>query len=134
LTGLSKAQIRENITAAIAKNELPVPEAGAISYMMSKAGNLGDSVGHWCPHLMFSMFSRQTMRAGEQTWKAHRWCSTTSIATSRSGKPFSLYPFPSGQTAPLRHIRQWIESPDILLPSAMAAFECEGPIYRPIRS
>jgi hypothetical protein len=21
--------------------------------MMSKAGNLGDSVGHWCPHLMF---------------------------------------------------------------------------------
>jgi hypothetical protein len=53
LTGLSKAQIHENITAAIAKNELPMPEAGAMSYMMSKAGNLGDSVGHWCPHLMF---------------------------------------------------------------------------------
>jgi hypothetical protein len=43
LTGLSKAQIRENITAAVAKNELPMPEAGAMSYMMSKAGNLGDS-------------------------------------------------------------------------------------------
>jgi hypothetical protein len=53
LTGLSKAQIRENITAASAKNELPTPEAGAMSYMMSKEGNLGDSVGHWCPHLMF---------------------------------------------------------------------------------
>jgi hypothetical protein len=53
LTGLSKAQIHENITAAIAKNELPMPEAGAMSYMMSKAGNLGDSVGHWHPHLMF---------------------------------------------------------------------------------
>ena len=53
LTGLSKAQIHENITAAIAKNELPLPEAGAMSYMMSNAGNLGDSVGHWCPHLMF---------------------------------------------------------------------------------
>ena len=53
LTGLSKAQMRENLTAAIAKNELPVPEAGAMSYMMSKAGNLGDSVGNWCPHLMF---------------------------------------------------------------------------------
>jgi hypothetical protein len=51
--GLSKTQIHENITTAIAKNELPVPEAGAMSYMMSKAGNLGDSVGHWCPHLMF---------------------------------------------------------------------------------
>ena len=53
LTGLSKAQIRENVTAASAKNELPTPEAGAMSYMMSKEGNLGDSVGHWCPHLMF---------------------------------------------------------------------------------
>jgi hypothetical protein len=53
LTGLSKTQMRENITTAIAKNELPTPEAGAMSYMMSKAGNLGDSVGHWRPHLMF---------------------------------------------------------------------------------
>jgi hypothetical protein len=55
LNGLSKSQIRENITTAIAKNELPMPEAGAMSYMMSKAGNLGDSVGHWCPHLMFHL-------------------------------------------------------------------------------
>jgi hypothetical protein len=53
LGGLSKAQMRENIIAAVAKNELPMPEAGAMSYMMSKEGNLGDSVGHWCPHLMF---------------------------------------------------------------------------------
>ena len=53
LTGLSKAQIRENITAAVAKNELPMPEAAAMSYMMSKAGNLGVGVGPWCPHLMF---------------------------------------------------------------------------------
>jgi hypothetical protein len=53
LTGLSKTQIHEHITAAIAKNELPMPEAGAMSYMLSKAGNLGDSVGHWRPHLMF---------------------------------------------------------------------------------
>jgi hypothetical protein len=53
LTGLSKEQMRESITAAIAKNELPMPEAGAMSYMMSKEGNLGDSVGHWHPHLMF---------------------------------------------------------------------------------
>jgi hypothetical protein len=53
LTGLSKAQIRENIAAAIAKNEFSMPEAGAMSYMMSNEGNLGDSVGHWRPHLMF---------------------------------------------------------------------------------
>jgi hypothetical protein len=53
LGGLSKDQIHETIVAAMAKNELPTPEAGAMSYMMSNAGYLGDSVGHWCPHLMF---------------------------------------------------------------------------------
>jgi hypothetical protein len=53
LTGLSKAQMHENITAAIAKQGLPLPEAGSMSYMLSKAGNLGDSNGHWRPHLMF---------------------------------------------------------------------------------
>jgi hypothetical protein len=65
LTGLSKAHIHENIAAAIAKNELPTPEAGAMSYMMSKAGNLGDSVGHWCPHLMFHV-----PKTGESSWGA----------------------------------------------------------------
>jgi hypothetical protein len=65
LAGLSKAQMRESITAAVAKNELPVPEAGAMSYMLSKGGNLGDSVGHWHPHLMFSV-----PKADQATWGA----------------------------------------------------------------
>jgi hypothetical protein len=53
LGGLSKAQIHDSIVAALANNELPLPEAGAMSYMLSKGGYLGDSAGHWCPHLMF---------------------------------------------------------------------------------
>jgi hypothetical protein len=65
LNGSSKGQMRENISAAIAKNELPMPEAGAMSYMMSKAGNLGDSVGHWRPHLMF-----QVPRTDGASWGA----------------------------------------------------------------
>jgi hypothetical protein len=65
LTGLSKAQIRENVTSAVAKNELPRPEAGAMSYMMSKTGHLGDSVGHWCPHLMF-----QVPKTDDASWGA----------------------------------------------------------------
>ena len=65
LAGLSKAQIRENILAATAKDELPMPEAGAMSYMMSKAGNLGDDVGHWCPHLMFHI-----PKTDEASWGA----------------------------------------------------------------
>jgi hypothetical protein len=65
LAGLSKAQMREKIVAAVAKNELPMPEAGAMSYMMSKGGNLGDSVGHWCSHLMFHAPTKD-----EATWGA----------------------------------------------------------------
>jgi hypothetical protein len=53
LAGLSLAQIRENTIAAVAKKELSMPEVGAMSYMMSKEGNLGVGVGPWCPHLMF---------------------------------------------------------------------------------
>ncbi len=53
LAGLSKAQLKESIVAAVAKHELPVPETGAMSYMMAKGGYLGDGVGPWHPHLMF---------------------------------------------------------------------------------
>jgi hypothetical protein len=57
--------MRESITAAMAKSELPMPEAGAMSYMMSKGANLGDSNGHWHPHLMFHV-----PKTGEASWGA----------------------------------------------------------------
>lgn len=53
LAGFSKAQMRASIEATLAKNGLPLPAPGAMSYMMSKGGYLGDGVGHWYPHLMF---------------------------------------------------------------------------------
>jgi hypothetical protein len=53
LAGLSKAQVHGIIAASVARKELAAPEAGAMSYMLSKMGYLGDSAGHWCPHLMF---------------------------------------------------------------------------------
>jgi len=53
LSGLSKAQMVESVKAALASNELKQPEAGAMSYMLSKDGYLGDEVKHWHPHLMF---------------------------------------------------------------------------------
>jgi hypothetical protein len=52
LAGLSKAQIIEGIKA-FGKKELPPLEPGGMCYMMSSQGYLGDSVGHWVPHLMF---------------------------------------------------------------------------------
>jgi len=53
LAGHSKDQMVEAITAAVDKKELPSMEPGAMCYMLSKQGYLGDPVGHWHPHLMF---------------------------------------------------------------------------------
>jgi hypothetical protein len=53
LAGHTKAQMVEAMTAAIDKKELPLMELGAMCYMLSKQGYLGDPVGHWHPHLMF---------------------------------------------------------------------------------
>ena len=67
LSGLSKAQVHGIIAASVAKKELAAPEAGAMSYMLSKMGYLGDSAGHWCPHLMFHVPGKD-----EASWGANR--------------------------------------------------------------
>jgi len=66
LSGLTKAQMAANIQASVAANLLPVPEAGAMSYMMSKNQYLGDEGGHWHPHLMFHL-----PRMGAASWGAN---------------------------------------------------------------
>ncbi len=53
LAGGSKAQIFDAVKAAADGGELPVPEAGAMSYMLSKRTYLSNRDGHWLPHLMF---------------------------------------------------------------------------------
>jgi hypothetical protein len=53
LSGSTKAQMVEAMTAAIGNKQLPPMETGAMCYMLSKQGYLGDPVGHWHPHLMF---------------------------------------------------------------------------------
>ncbi|HTT32063.1 MAG TPA: hypothetical protein VMH48_00550 [Methylomirabilota bacterium] len=54
LAGRTKRQMFDAIAAAIDKKELPAPEPGAMCYMLSKQGYLGDqAAGPWLPHLMF---------------------------------------------------------------------------------
>ena len=53
LAGASEAQLMERTKAAIATKAIGEPETGAMCYMLSKAGYLGDNNGHWHPHLMF---------------------------------------------------------------------------------
>jgi len=53
LAGKSETRIREAINSALDKRELPALEAGAMCYMLSKEGYLGDQAQHPHPHLMF---------------------------------------------------------------------------------
>jgi len=66
LGGSTKAQMVETIQAELAGDKLPMPEPGAMSYMMSKDGYLGDGPGHWHPHLMFHL-----PRMGAASWGAN---------------------------------------------------------------
>jgi hypothetical protein len=53
LAGLPKDQIIDRLNQTVARKEVPALEPGAMCYMMSRDANLGDSPGHWRPHLMF---------------------------------------------------------------------------------
>jgi hypothetical protein len=66
LAGLSKAQMLDEIRAAAARKELQWPEPGAMSFMMSKDGYLGDAQGHWHSHLMFHV-----PKAAAASWGAN---------------------------------------------------------------
>jgi len=50
----------------ISANKFMLPEAGAMSYMMSKQGHLRDADGHWHPHLMFYLANTEAA-----TWGAN---------------------------------------------------------------
>ena len=66
LAGDSREKILEETRAELTRNELPQPAPGAMSYMMSKDGNLGDEAGHWHSHLMFHV-----PKATAATWGAN---------------------------------------------------------------
>ncbi len=54
IAGRSNTQIEDAIIDGIAKGELPTPEPGSMSYMLSKQGYLNAGVkGPWLPHVMF---------------------------------------------------------------------------------
>jgi hypothetical protein len=54
LSGVSRADMIARTKAAIAAKKIKAPEAGAMSFMLSKNGYLGDNAGGpWHPHVMF---------------------------------------------------------------------------------
>jgi hypothetical protein len=65
LAGLSKAQLFDAIKAAYDKKELPMPEPGAMCYMMSKQQYFGPKYKNADPHLMFWF-----PKTADMTWGA----------------------------------------------------------------
>lgn len=63
LSGRTKAQIFEEIAAAIDKKELPAPEPNSMSYMMSKQ-TYNDRDGNWHPHLMLFLPETDPLKWG----------------------------------------------------------------------
>jgi hypothetical protein len=53
VAGVPKSVMIERTKAELAAKKYVLPEAGAMSYMMSKQGYLNDAAGHWHPHVMF---------------------------------------------------------------------------------
>ncbi len=70
MSGVTKAQMLDRIGAAVADKQLPAPAPGAMSYMMSKDGYLGDGVGAWMSHLMFYAPKAASANAGA-SWGAN---------------------------------------------------------------
>jgi len=54
LSGVSREDMLMRTKAELATHDIPAPEVGAIAFMMSKQGYLGDDAhGPWHPHVMF---------------------------------------------------------------------------------
>ena len=53
LAGISIAEMAARTRAELSSGSFILPDAGAMSYMMSKRTHLHDADGHWRPYLMF---------------------------------------------------------------------------------
>jgi hypothetical protein len=93
LGGLTKDQMVEKIQAELDGGLLPMPEPGAMSYMMSKNQYLGDGPGHWHSHLMFHL-----PRVGAASWGANLDGSPVIVDTDhhQGPEPETIFMVPVG--------------------------------------
>ena len=82
LAGESKDEIHEGMKAAVEKKELPALEPGGMAYMLSKQQHLNDLAGHWLPHLMFYVPTKDA-----KTWGADLPGSPVMVNSHYNGDP-----------------------------------------------
>ena len=71
LSGATEEAIRTSLTAAIADNQLSVPENGSMAYMMAKNSYIDDHVKAWHSHIMIYTPRPLGAKSGE-SWGANR--------------------------------------------------------------
>jgi len=91
LAGRSKEEMLDEVRGALARSELAPPEPGAMSFMMSKDGYLGDTQGHWHSHLMFHV-----PKAEAATWGANLPGSPVLLDERKFPEPQSIFLVPIG--------------------------------------
>lgn len=91
LAGDSRERLLDETRGALARRELPPPEPGAMSFMMSKQGYLGDTQGHWHSHLMFHV-----PKAAAATWGANLPGSPVLLDERQVAEPQSIFLVPLG--------------------------------------
>jgi hypothetical protein len=64
LAAVSLSEMKARTRVELSANTLLPPEAGAMSYMMSKQTHLHDADGHWYPHLMFYLANTEAAAWG----------------------------------------------------------------------
>ena len=92
LARLTNPQMLERINAAVARKELPTPEPGAMSYMLSKESYLNDQAGHWLPHLMFHI-----PKTDGATWGANLDDSPVALDPRLVPEPETIFLVPVGK-------------------------------------
>ncbi len=89
LAGASRAEMMARTRKAMATGRIPVPAAGAMTFMLSKHGYLGDDAGGpWHPHLMFYMPPMQP-----QDWGANL-PGTHVLGQNAPGDPYTMFYVP----------------------------------------
>jgi hypothetical protein len=89
LAGHSRELMLDEVRAALARKELPWPEPGAMSFMMSKDGYLADAQGHWHSHLMFHV-----PKAAAASWGANLPGSPVVLDDREFPEPQSIFLVP----------------------------------------
>lgn len=92
LAGLTKPQMLDRIKVAVAANELPTPEPGAMSYMLSKESYLNDQAKNWVPHLMFHI-----PKVDGESWGANLDGSPVLLSPRGMAEPETIFLVPVGR-------------------------------------